>query len=61
AYGKTSADGTTVEEKPTSVADFLATVVKAVGIDPKTQNRSNVGRPIRIAAPDAKVIKEIVG
>jgi hypothetical protein len=61
AYGKTSADGTTVEDKSTSVADFLATVVKAVGIDPTKQNRSNVGRPIRIAAPDAKVIKEIVG
>src|SRR5215471_16432204 len=61
AYGKTSADGTTVEEKSTSVADFLATVVKAVGIDPKKQNQSNVGRPIRIAAPDAKPIKEIVG
>src|SRR5207237_9343999 len=33
AYGKTSADGTTVEDNPTAVADFLATVVQAAGIN----------------------------
>lgn len=48
AYGKTSADGTTVEEDKVSTADFLATVCKAVGVDPDKQNMSNIGRPIRI-------------
>ena len=48
----------TVEERAVSVADFLATVVAAVGIDPTKQNQSNVGRPIRIADPTAKVVKE---
>jgi hypothetical protein len=60
AVGKTSAGGETVEERPVSVGDFLATVVAAVGVDPTKQNNSNVGRPIRIAEPTAKVIKEVL-
>ena len=60
AVGKTSADGTTVEERPVNVGDFLATVVKALGIDPRKQNTSNVNRPIRIADPSAEVIKEVL-
>jgi uncharacterized protein (DUF1501 family) len=58
--GKTSEDGTTVEERPVSVPDFIATVCSCLGIDPAKQNQSNVGRPIRIADPSAKPIKEIV-
>ena len=38
--------------------DFIATVCLALGIDPRTQNVSNVGRPIRIVDPNAKPIKE---
>jgi hypothetical protein len=60
AYGKTSKGGDNVEGRGVSTADFLATVVAAVGIDPRKQNQSNVGRPIRIADPTAQVIKEIV-
>ncbi len=60
AVGKTSADGTTVEERPVSVPDLLATVCLALGLDPMKQNQSNVGRPIRLADPAAKPIKEIV-
>jgi hypothetical protein len=59
-FGKTSADGTKVEARPISVGDFLATVCLALGIDPRKQNNSNVGRPIRIADKDAQPIKEIV-
>jgi hypothetical protein len=58
AIGRTSADGTTVEERPVSVPDLLATVCLALGIDPRTQNVSNVGRPIRIADPAARPIVE---
>src|SRR5262245_14507750 len=61
AYGKTSADGMTIEEKPTTQADLLATVCKALGIDHEKQNNSNVGRPIRIVDKPGKPIKEIVG
>jgi hypothetical protein len=58
--GKTSADGMTVEERPVSVGDFLATVVMAAGIDPKKRNMSNVNRPISIVEPGAKAITEVV-
>jgi hypothetical protein len=58
--GKSSADGTTVEERPVTVPDFLATVCKALGIDPMQQNDSDIGRPIRIVDPAAKPIDEVV-
>jgi uncharacterized protein (DUF1501 family) len=60
AIGKTSADGTAVEGKSVGVPDLIATVCKAVGIDPLKQNMSNVGRPIRIADPGAKVIEGVL-
>src|SRR5262249_60476511 len=58
--GRTSADGMTVEERPVSVADFLATVCLGLGVDYKTQNLSNVGRPIRIVDKEAQPIKEVL-
>jgi hypothetical protein len=61
AFGRTSADGTTVEDRPVTIPDFLATVCTALGIDPMGQNDSNVGRPIRVVDPSAKPIKEIAG
>ena len=60
AVGKTSADGMTVADRPVTVPDFVATVCKALGIDPRKQNMSNVGRPIRLVEPTAKPIKEVV-
>jgi hypothetical protein len=48
----------TVEDRPVSVADLIATVCLAVGVDPTTQNVSNVGRPIRIADPSARPVRE---
>jgi Protein of unknown function (DUF1501) len=60
AVGRTSSDGMEVEDRPVSTPDFLATVAKALGLDPMKQNDSNVGRPIRIADPSAKPIMEVV-
>ena len=47
-----------VKDRPVAVPDFLATVCKALGIDPSKQNLSDVGRPIRIADPAARPITE---
>jgi Protein of unknown function (DUF1501) len=59
--GRTSADGTTVEaDRATSVADFLATVYRSLGIDPTRQNLSNVGRPIRLVEPNAQALREVL-
>lgn len=60
AIGRTSDDGTRVESDPTRVPDLIATVCKIVGIDPRKQNESNVGRPIRIADPEAVPIQDLV-
>jgi hypothetical protein len=60
AYGKTSKDGTTVEADLATVPDFMATVVKGLGIDPEKQNMMS-GRPIRIVDKGGKPIREIVG
>lgn len=58
AIGRTSADGMTVDDRPVSVADLLATVCQALGLDVKKQNMSNVGRPIRLVDPQANPIRE---
>src|SRR5262249_25922685 len=61
AYGKTSADGMEVKENPVKPPDFIATIVKALGINPEKNNNSNVGRPIPIAEKGGNPIKEVVG
>jgi hypothetical protein len=58
--GKTSPDGTTVEERLVAVPDLLATVCLALGIDPLKENVSDVGRPIRIVEKTAEPIKEVL-
>jgi hypothetical protein len=58
--GRTSKDGTAVEERPVPVPDLLATVGLSLGIDIRKQNQSNVGRPIRIVEPNAQPIKEVL-
>jgi hypothetical protein len=58
--GKTSDDGMTVKDRPVAVADLLATVCEAVGLDPGKQNMSNVGRPIRLVEANAKPIREVL-
>jgi uncharacterized protein (DUF1501 family) len=58
AYGKTSADGTTVEAGKVDVPDLLATLCRSLNIDPRHQNISELGRPIRIA--EGEVIEDLV-
>jgi hypothetical protein len=47
-YGRTSADGMSIEEDPVGVTDVLATLCAALGVSPDTENTSNTGRPIKI-------------
>lgn len=53
AFGKTSPDGTTVDDGKVDVPDLFATLCRALAVDPETQNISEVGRPIRIAEGQA--------
>ncbi|HET6880973.1 MAG TPA: DUF1501 domain-containing protein [Pirellulales bacterium] len=58
AYGRTSADGMTVEDGKVDVGDVLATLCAALGINPAAENISEEGRPIKIA--EGKAIEAIL-
>jgi hypothetical protein len=58
ACGRTSADGTAIEEGKVAVGDVLATLCQALGVDPEQKNTSEQGRPIRIA--EGEPIREIL-
>jgi hypothetical protein len=58
--GRTSTDGMTIEERPVSAADFLATICLALGVDPTKQNLSNIGRPIPLVERNAQPIREVL-
>src|SRR5438067_10719183 len=60
AVGRTSKDGATIEDRPTSVPDLLATLCKALGIDPEKKNMSNVNRPIPIVDKTGTPISEVL-
>jgi Protein of unknown function (DUF1501) len=46
--GATDKEGIEVTDRPVSVPDLFCTFCKALGIDPRFENQSNVGRPLKI-------------
>lgn len=58
AYGRTSADGTTVEDGKLDVGDVLATLCAALGVNHRRQNVSDIGRPFKIA--DGTPVKQVL-
>lgn len=46
--GSTTADGSAVADRPVSVNDLLASVCKALQVDPNHENMSPLGRPMKI-------------
>jgi uncharacterized protein (DUF1501 family) len=46
--GATDANGEEVVERPVTVPDLFCTFCKALNIDPRFENQSNVGRPLKI-------------
>jgi uncharacterized protein (DUF1501 family) len=59
AVGSSGKDGAAVAERPVGVADFLATVFTAVGVDPARENLVD-GRPIRLVK-GGTALEELVG
>jgi uncharacterized protein (DUF1501 family) len=49
AYGRTSADGMTVEENKVGIGDVLATLCAALGVPPDHENITPGDRPIKLA------------
>jgi hypothetical protein len=58
--GRTSADGTAIEDRKIDAPDLLATVCLALGLDPRKQNDTPGGRPIRLVEPTAKPVTEVL-
>jgi uncharacterized protein (DUF1501 family) len=46
--GSTNPLGTAVADRPVTVPDLFCTFCKALGINPRRENLSNVGRPLKI-------------
>jgi hypothetical protein len=49
AHGSTDEDGTSVRDNPVRVGDLFATIYRGLGIDPTTQIRDPIGRPMSIS------------
>ena len=58
-YGKTDADGKTVVEGETNAGDLFATILAALGIDPKKEIMLG-SRPIPLADFGSKPIQEVL-
>jgi hypothetical protein len=58
--GATDKLGTEVMDRPVLVADLFCTFCQALGIDPRHENQSNVGRPIKIVE-DGQAVTEVFG
>ncbi len=56
--GKTSEDGMEVVDRPVSAPEFLATLCRAVGVDPSLENLSEDRRPVKLI--EAEPIAEIL-
>jgi hypothetical protein len=59
--GRTDKEGATVEDRPVSAIDFMATVCQVLGIDFTKRNTAASGRPVRLVDKGANPIKELVG
>jgi uncharacterized protein (DUF1501 family) len=46
--GATDKDGVAVADRPVTVSDLFCTFCKALAIDPRHENESNVGRPLKV-------------
>jgi hypothetical protein len=53
--GTTSADGSEVTDRPVTVPDLFCTFCHALGIDPRVENVTPIGRPIKIVDGGAPV------
>jgi hypothetical protein len=56
--GATSADGTTVTQRPVTVPDLFCSFYQALKINPRKENISGLGRPIKII-DGGQVVKEL--
>jgi hypothetical protein len=56
--GSTSTDGTTVSDRPVTVPDLFCSFYQALKINPRKENMSSLGRPIKIV-DGGKAVQEL--
>jgi uncharacterized protein (DUF1501 family) len=56
--GATDKLGTAIADRPVTVPDLFCTFCQSLGIDPRHENQSNVGRPLKIVE-GGKVVREV--
>lgn len=59
--GSTDSGGEDVKDNPVRIGDVFATLFAALDLDPTTQVRDNIGRPLAIAGEGSKPISQLVG
>lgn len=59
-YGSSDFSGESPKDDPVTPADFAATIYTLLGIDPARELRTDDGRPVRVASPEAKVVKDLI-
>jgi hypothetical protein len=60
AYGSTTSGGEEPKDNPVKIEDFYSTIYAGLGLDPNSQVRDNLGRPIAIAGEKVNPIKELL-
>ena len=60
AYGSTEADGMSPKDSKVGAGELYATIYKAMGVDPATQIRDNLGRPSAIAGDNMAPIADLL-
>jgi hypothetical protein len=58
--GKTSPDGMTIEERPVTPPELLATIFQALNLDPTKENKSNLNTPVSLVEKGTKPVKEVL-
>lgn len=58
--GKTADDGSSVLERPVSAGQLLATIYRALGIDPHAELLAPIGRPIPLVERDVAPLPELL-
>ena len=56
--GSTNAAGNDITNRPVGVADLFCTVCQCLGINPRKENLTPIGRPIRIV-DGGQVVREL--
>jgi hypothetical protein len=59
AIGRTDGMAASVAERPVSAPDFLATVCRVLGIDPRREIKTPIGRPVTVVDKSAVLVSEL--